>query len=151
MKLSHTDDRGRARMVDIGEKPVSRRRAVASGRIGLQPETIELIRQNAIQKGDVLAVARVAGIGGGKRAAELIPLCHNIPIDSIAVDFRFEPAGIRIEATAAAAARTGAEMEALTAVALAALAIYDMCKAVDKKMVIGEIRLEEKTKHALPG
>jgi cyclic pyranopterin phosphate synthase len=136
-------------MVDIGSKPVSRRTARAAGRIRLRPETVALIKDNQIRKGDVLAAARIAAISGAKRTSELIPLCHNIPIDVVDVRFEIKADGIVIEARAACEARTGIEMEALTAVAVAALTIYDMCKAVDKTMVIEDIRLLEKTKDAI--
>jgi cyclic pyranopterin phosphate synthase len=150
MELTHTGPDGEAKMVNVGGKPMSLRTARAAGRIRLQPETLALIRANQIQKGDVLAAARIAGIAGAKRTSDLIPLCHNIPIDVVDVRFDFEPDGIAIEARAACEARTGIEMEALTAVAVAALTIYDMCKAVDKTMVIEGIRLVEKTKDAIP-
>ena len=146
MALTHVGPAGEAKMVDIGRKPVSRRTARAAGRIKLRPETVALIKDNQIKKGDVLAAARIAAIGGAKRTAELIPLCHNIPIDVVEVAVTLEPDGVAIEARAACEARTGIEMEALTAVAVAALTIYDMCKAVDKAMVIEDIRLLEKTK-----
>jgi cyclic pyranopterin phosphate synthase len=150
MALTHVGPAGEAKMVDIGSKPVSRRTARAAGRIRLRPETLALIRANQIQKGDVLAAARIAAIAGAKRTADLIPLCHNIPIDVVEVSFAFEPDGVAIEARAACEARTGIEMEALTAVAVAALTIYDMCKAADKTMVIEAIRLLEKTKNDIP-
>jgi cyclic pyranopterin phosphate synthase len=150
MELTHTGPDGKAKMVDVGGKPVSRRTARAAGRIRLRPETLALIKANQMQKGDVLAAARIAGIAGAKRTSDLIPLCHNIPIDVVDVRFDMEADGIAIEARAACEARTGIEMEALTAVAVAALTIYDMCKAVDKAMVIEGIRLVEKTKDAIP-
>lgn len=146
MKLSHVTDSGEARMVDISKKPVVYREAVASGKIFLQPETIEQIKKNQIQKGDVLSVARIAGIQGGKKTSELIPLCHNIPINKIEVDFSIHEDGIKIEATAVCDGKTGIEMEALVAVAVAALSIFDMCKAVDKKMKISELVLTKKSK-----
>lgn len=149
MVLSHVDENGNARMVDVGAKPMSRRVAVASGWIQLKAATIELIRRNKIKKGDVLAVARVAGIQGGKRTAELIPLCHNVFLHRIDVDFEIRPDRIVITGRADCEAQTGVEMEALTAVSVAALSIYDMCKAVDRDMVIGDIHLVEKTKHEL--
>ncbi len=150
MELTHTGPDGEAKMVDVGGKPISRRTARAAGRIRLRPETLALIKANRMKKGDVLAAARIAGIAAAKRTADLIPLCHNIPIDVVDVRFDVEPDGIAIEARAACEARTGIEMEALTAVAVAALTIYDMCKAVDKAMVIEGIRLVEKTKDAVP-
>jgi cyclic pyranopterin phosphate synthase len=150
MELSHVNAAGEARMVDVSDKPVSRRTARAGGRVLLRPETLELVRKNQMAKGDVLAAARIAAIAGAKRTSEIVPLCHNIPLDVVEVGFVFEADAIAITARARAEARTGVEMEALTAVAVAALTIYDMCKAVDKAMVIGDIRLLEKTKHALP-
>jgi len=150
MALTHVGPAGEAKMVDVGSKPVSRRTARAAGRIRLRPETVELIRANQVRKGDVLATARIAAIAGAKRTADLIPLCHNIPIDVVEVSFTLEPDAVAIEARAACEARTGIEMEALTAVAVAALTIYDMCKAADKTMVIETIRLLEKTKHDIP-
>lgn len=149
MALTHVGPAGEAKMVDVGGKPISRRTARAAGRIRLAPETVALIRDNQIKKGDVLAAARIAAIAGAKRTADLIPLCHNIPIDVVEVSFALEPDGVAIEARAACAARTGIEMEALTAVAVAALTIYDMCKAADKTMIIENIRLLEKTKNAV--
>lgn len=148
-RLSHVDESGRARMVDVSGKPRSRRRARAAGRIDLAPATVELVRTNTIAKGDVLAVARIAGIMAAKRASDLIPLCHNIEIEQVGVDLRLVADGVEIEATALCSDKTGIEMEALTAVSVAALTIYDMCKAVDKNMRIGDIRLVEKTKEEL--
>ena len=144
--FSHLDDSGKARMVDVSAKPRVRRTARAQGRISLSPETIGRIRKNLIEKGDVLAAAKLAGISAAKSTAQLIPLCHNIAIDWVDVQFELERDSIRITATAVCTDRTGIEMEALTAVALAALTIYDMCKAVDGNMSIGEIRLLEKVK-----
>jgi cyclic pyranopterin phosphate synthase len=149
MELTHIGPAGEARMVDIGAKPVSRRTALASGRIRLRPSTLDLIRTNQIQKGDVLAAARLAGIMAGKKTAELIPLCHAIPIERIDVRFTLQADGVFIEAEAACEAKTGIEMEALTAVAVAALTIYDMCKAVDRTMTIEDIKLREKRKDAV--
>jgi len=148
--FSHLDDTGRARMVDVGAKPLQQRRAVAEGWLHCAPETIEKLRARALPKGDVLAVAQIAGIQAAKRTAELIPLCHPLALDVVEVTFALEPERIRIRALAAITARTGVEMEALTAVSVAALTLYDMCKAVDKGMVIEGIRLVEKTKGALP-
>jgi cyclic pyranopterin phosphate synthase len=144
--LSHVDAAGAARMVDVSEKPRVRRTATAAGRVDLAPATVALVRRNALQKGDVLAAARIAGIMGAKRASELVPLCHNIEIEHVSVDLRVDDAGIGIEATARCTDKTGIEMEALTAVAVAALTVYDMCKAVDPGMVLRDIRLVEKTK-----
>jgi len=146
MSLTHTDDQGRASMVDVSEKPALTRVAVAEGFIQLQKSTLDLIHQNGLKKGDVLAVARVAGIQAAKQTQMLIPLCHQIPLSKVAVDFQMQALGIHITVTTKTVAATGVEMEALTAVSLAALTIYDMCKAVDKTMVISDIRLISKTK-----
>ncbi len=147
MEFSHVNEKGQARMVNISGKDVMRRQAVAVGSVLMQEETIAKIRNNLLKKGDVLAVARIAAVSGAKKTWDLIPLCHNIPINSIEVDFEIEPGRIAIRGTAVCEAKTGIEMEALTAVAIAALTIYDMCKAVDKKMVVSDIRLEKKSKH----
>jgi cyclic pyranopterin phosphate synthase len=144
--FSHLDDEGRARMVDVGAKPLQQRRAVAEGWLRCAPDTIEKLRARALPKGDVLAVAQIAGIQAAKRTAELIPLCHPLALDVVEVAFALEPDRIHIRAVAAITARTGIEMEALTAVSVASLTLYDMCKAVDKAMVIEGIRLVEKTK-----
>lgn len=133
-------------MVDVGSKPVSRRTAVAEGKILLKTETLELIRHNQIRKGDVLSVARIAAIQAAKKTQDLIPLCHQIPLSGVEVDFVLDEEGISITAKAKTVAQTGVEMEALTAVAVAGLTIYDMCKAVDKSMVIEGVRLVSKTK-----
>ena len=146
MNLTHTDDQGRASMVDVSGKPALTREAIAEGFIQLQRSTLDLIRQNGLKKGDVLAVARIAGIQAAKQTQLLIPLCHQIPLSKVAVDFEQQEAGIRITAVTKTVAQTGVEMEALTAVSLAALTIYDMCKAVDKTMTISEVRLVSKTK-----
>lgn len=135
-------------MVNVGEKAVVRRTATAGGRIALAPETVELLRQRALPKGDALNTARIAGVMAAKRTPDLIPLCHGISLTSVDVDFEVEDDGIAITATSRASDRTGVEMEALTAVNVAALTIYDMCKAVDKEMEIGGIRLIEKTKES---
>ncbi len=148
-KLSHVDNQGKACMVDVSEKPKVRRTAIARGRIQCNPETITIIQENSMAKGDVLAVARVAAITGGKMTSQLIPLCHNIAIDGIHVEFTVLTDAIHIKATAKCTDKTGIEMEALTAVSIAALTIYDMCKAVDKSMRIGDIYLVEKTKENL--
>lgn len=145
-RLTHVDEAGAAAMVDVSGKMPIRRSARAAGRIELAPETLELIRKNLIGKGDVLSVARVAGIIGAKRASDMIPLCHNIEIEHVSVDLALDDAGVRIEASATCTGKTGIEMEALTAVSIAALTIWDMCKAVDKTMRIENIRLMEKTK-----
>ena len=133
-------------MVDVSAKPVSRRTAVATGHIKLQPATLALIRENGIQKGDVLAVARVAGIQAAKQTAQLIPLCHQLPLSKVGVDFLLTTDGITATATTRCTAQTGVEMEALTAVTIALLTIYDMCKAVDKAMRLDGVHLVSKTK-----
>ncbi len=146
MKLTHVSLASEAKMVDISQKSVLHREALASGRISMKDETISLIKKHQIQKGEVLAVARLAAINGAKKTSELIPLCHNILIDHIEVDFTLHKDSIGIMARAVCDGKTGIEMEALTAVSVAALTIYDMCKAVDKDMKIGEIKLKRKTK-----
>ena len=145
-ELSHVDARGQARMVDVGDKPDTVREARARGAVVMQPTTLELIRQNAVQKGDVLAVAKIAGIMAAKRTSELIPLCHPLPLATVDLTFQFiaQEARIDIESKARVTGKTGVEMEALTAVAAAALTVYDMCKAVDRDMRITDIRLIEK-------
>lgn len=143
-RLTHVDEAGKARMVDVSAKPRVRRRAVARGRIRLAPATIALVRENGLAKGDVLAVARIAGIMAAKKTSDLIPLCHNVEIEQVDVALAVEDDGIAIEATSLCTDKTGIEMEALTAVSVAALTIYDMCKAIDKRMEIGGIRLLEK-------
>jgi cyclic pyranopterin monophosphate synthase len=147
--FSHLDDEGSARMVDVGEKNVIRRTAKASGRISMSPETVRLLRDRALPKGDALNTARIAGVMAAKKTPDLIPLCHGINMTSVDVDFEVGEDGISIVAVSRASDRTGVEMEALTAVSVAALTVYDMCKAVDKGMEIGEIRLVEKTKEGL--
>lgn len=133
-------------MVDVGDKEVTVRRARASGRVRMQAETLRMVVERRASKGDVFEVARLAGIMAAKRTAELIPLCHSLPLDSVSVSFQQEgPDAMKIEAEARATARTGVEMEALVAVATAALTVYDMCKAVDRGIVIEDIRLEEKS------
>ena len=146
MGLSHLDEQGKAVMVDVSSKPRVRRTARAAGKILMAAETLELVRANTLKKGDALAVARVAGIAAAKRTAELIPLCHNIRVDQVSVDFALGADGIDIEARAVCTESTGIEMEALSAVAVAALTLYDMCKAADKGMRITDIRLVSKTK-----
>jgi cyclic pyranopterin phosphate synthase len=145
-RLSHIDREGRARMVDVSRKARVRRTARAAGRVDLAPATVELIRARGVEKGDVLAAARIAGVMAAKRTSDLIPLCHNIEIENVAVDLRVDDQGVAIEATAVCTDKTGIEMEALVAVSVAALTIYDMCKAVDRGIVIRDIRLLEKTK-----
>jgi len=142
--LSHVDSRGRVRMVDVGEKPVTRREAVARGTITIAPAALRLIRAGKIAKGDPLQAARLAGIMAAKRTADLIPLCHPLPVSHVAVELHPRRTGYEIEARVQTAAQTGVEMEALTAVAVAALTVYDMVKAADRSMVIGEIRLVKK-------
>ncbi len=146
-KLSHTDAQGRARMVDVGDKAVTAREALASGTVHMRPETLRLITTGQLPKGDVLAVARVAGIMAAKKTAELIPLCHPLPLTSITVEFTPQPQTGRLDITARVAVqgKTGVEMEALTAVSVAALTVYDMCKAVEKDMRISDLYLQRKT------
>jgi cyclic pyranopterin monophosphate synthase len=145
-ELTHFDEHGASRMVDTSAKPPTDRLARASGRIRMAAATLRLIRSRALAKGDVLEVARLAGIMAAKRTGELIPLCHPLPIDAAQVDFAFEGDDVLcVEATVKIFARTGVEMEALTAVSVAALTVYDMCKAVDRGMTIERIRLEAKT------
>jgi cyclic pyranopterin phosphate synthase len=144
--LTHFDDQGASRMVDVGDKPVTRRMAKASARVLMAAETQKLIRDRKAAKGDVLEVARLAGIMAAKQTGNLIPLCHPLPLDSVTVDFTFpDDRTIAIETTVHCTARTGVEMEALLACSIAALTIYDMCKAVDRTMTIVDLRLEEKS------
>lgn len=145
-KLSHTDDRGKAKMVDVGNKKIQRRTAVATGTIFLSENSLNLIRDNRIKKGDVLTVAQIAGIQAAKRTSSLIPLCHPLTIDKIDVKMDIAPESVTARSEVICIGRTGVEMEALTAVSVAMLTVYDMCKAVDKNMKIGEIRLLEKEK-----
>ena len=145
-RFSHLDESGSARMVDVGHKPEQRRVARAAGVVRCARETIDALRAQALPKGDVLTVAKIAAIQAAKRTAELIPLCHSLPLSAVEVRFAVEPDSVCIEAEASTTAKTGVEMEALTAVTVAALTIYDMCKAVDKAMVIGDIRLTGKLK-----
>ena len=146
-RLTHLDEQGRARMVEVGAKPETAREAVARGSIVMQPETLALIRRGGVEKGDVLATARLAGVMGAKQTPQLVPLCHPIPLTHVDVEFAFDESrnAIDIAATARAVARTGVEMEALTAVAVAALTIYDMAKAVDRAMRIEGVRLVRKS------
>ena len=143
--LTHLDATGAARMVDVGGKPVTQRRAVAAGRITMSPEALAAIRAGSVAKGDVLAVARIAGIMAAKRTADLIPLCHPLPLTSVTIDLVIEHGGLSVIATAATDAKTGVEMEALTAATVALLTVYDMAKAIDKAMIIEHVRLVEKT------
>jgi cyclic pyranopterin phosphate synthase len=148
-ELSHVAEDGTVRMVDISGKPVSRRVALAEGKIALQPETISRIETNRIAKGHVLATARIAAIQAVKRTDELIPLCHALPVHHVEIDFETDDDGILIRCRVATSAQTGVEMEALIGVSIGALTIYDMCKAIDKSMVISGLRLMSKTKEAL--
>lgn len=145
MTLTHADEEGRARMVDVSDKPVTTRKAVASGFVRMAAATVEAIREHRTPKGDPLEVARLAGIMAAKRTAELIPLCHSLPLNHADVQLELRVDGITIVATASTDSKTGVEMEALTAASVAALTIYDMCKAIDKAMVITDIRLESKS------
>ncbi|MFP5263005.1 MAG: cyclic pyranopterin monophosphate synthase MoaC [Blastocatellia bacterium] len=145
MELTHADEEGRARMVDVGDKPVTARTAVASGLVRVARATIEAIRKHQTPKGDPLEVARIAGIMAAKRTSELIPLCHPLPMNHADVQVEVTDEGLAITATARTDGKTGVEMEALTAVSVAALTLYDMCKAIDKDMTITDIRLESKT------
>jgi len=149
MKLTHIDLQGNARMVDVSGKERVRRTAIATGTIRMRPATLRLLRKGALKKGDALACARIAGIMAAKKTPELIPLCHGLSLDQVTVDFIVKKDRINIRAVAICVERTGVEMEALTAVSIAALTLYDMCKAVDKNMCIGEIRLKEKRKERL--
>jgi cyclic pyranopterin phosphate synthase len=142
---THLDESGAAHMVDVGAKAATGRRAVASGRIAMAPEALAAIRAGNAPKGDVLSTARIAGIMAAKRTAELIPLCHPLALTSVAVEFDWEADGISVRATAATTGPTGVEMEALTAASVALLTLYDMAKALDRAMVIGDIRLLEKS------
>jgi cyclic pyranopterin phosphate synthase len=147
--FSHIDGEGRVRMVDVSGKPVSRRTAVARGSISMSPDTVVKLREGAMKKGDALATAKIAGITAAKRTSDLIPLCHPLPIDDISVDLELLEDRVGIEASVTCTARTGIEMEALTAVSVAALTLYDMCKAADSEMSIGEIRLVSKKKEEI--
>lgn len=145
-KLSHVDDKGRANMVDVSNKPVRKRRAVAKGTISISKSAMDLIRENQIKKGDVLTVAQIAGISAAKRTSGLIPLCHPLGLDKIDVKLDLTNTGIQAQSQVTCLGRTGVEMEALTAVSVALLTVYDMCKAVDKQMKITDITLVEKVK-----
>ena len=145
-EFSHLDREGAARMVDVGEKEVIRRTATAAGRVKMSAGTVELLREKALPKGDALNTARIAGVMAAKRTPDLIPLCHGLNLTSIDLEFTVRDEEVEILAVARASDRTGVEMEALTAVSLAALTLYDMCKAMDKEMVIGDVKLLEKTK-----
>ena len=144
--LTHLDEQGRAKMVDVGWKPVTDREAVARGSVQMQPDTLRLIVEGLVKKGDVFTIAQLAGIMGAKRTAELIPLCHPLPLNKVDVELEPDEAHSRVNitATASTSGKTGVEMEALTAVSVAALTVYDMCKAVDRGMQIGSVRLVRK-------
>jgi cyclic pyranopterin phosphate synthase len=144
-KLSHIDENGKAQMVDVGNKEDTKRSATASGKVFMSVETIEALKKQELQKGDVLGVARVAGIQAAKKTSDLIPLCHPLAVNFASVDFRIKESHVEIEATVKTSGKTGVEMEALTACSVTALTIYDMCKALDKSVTIEEIKLLEKT------
>lgn len=144
MKLTHFNEEGRAHMVEVGEKKATKRSAIARGRINMKKATISMLEEGLIEKGDVLSVAQIAGIMGSKRTSELIPMCHNISLTGSDIRFNILEEAIQIESEVKTTGKTGVEMEALIAVSMAALTIYDMCKAVDKDMVIGEIKLIQK-------
>ena len=144
-KLSHIDENGKAQMVDVGNKEDTKRSATASGKVFMSVETIEALKKQELQKGDVLGVARVAGIQAAKKTSDLIPLCHPLAVNFASVDFRIQESHVEIEATVKTSGKTGVEMEALTACSVTALTIYDMCKAMDKSITIDEIKLLEKT------
>ena len=145
-RLTHLDESGQASMVDVGDKPVTQREAVARGFVSMKPETLRLIKEGLVKKGDALNTARLAGIMGAKQTANLIPLCHPLPLDQVSVDFELDEdrCGIHITASARTSAKTGVEMEALTAVSVAALTLYDMCKSADRGMRIQDVRLVRK-------
>lgn len=145
-KFTHSDEKGRANMVDVGEKPICLRKAVARGRILLSPQTIVLIRENGLKKGDLLSVAQIAGIMAAKKTWELIPLCHQLNLNKADVAITIQDDGVTAEGFATCKGNTGVEMEALTAVSISLLTVYDMCKAVDKNMVITDIQLISKIK-----
>ena len=148
-KFSHIDEHGKANMVDVGNKPVQKRSAVAKGSIRLSTDTVQLIRENGMKKGDVLTVAEIAGIQAAKETSRLIPLCHPLQLTKVEVKAQLTDRGVDVTATAQCNGQTGVEMEALTGLSVALLTIYDMCKAVDKEMVINDIRLVEKQKSNL--
>ncbi len=139
--LTHLDEQGNARMVDVGAKPATARIAIATGRIRMSPQALAAIRSGDVPKGDVIAAARIAGIMAAKKTADLIPLCHPLGLDAVTLDFTFEDDSVRATATASLSGKTGVEMEALTATSIALLTIYDMAKAIDKGMVIEDVRL----------
>ena len=143
-RLTHLDDQGNARMGDVGGKAATARVAIASGRIAMSAEALGAIRDGDVPKGDVLAAARIAGIMAAKKTGDLIPLCHPLALDAVTIDFAFDESGVRVTATASLTAKTGVEMEAMTATSIALLTIYDMAKAIDKGIVIEDVRLIEK-------
>jgi cyclic pyranopterin monophosphate synthase len=145
-KLTHTDNKGKAVMIDVGDKANQVRIAKASGHISLAPETIILIKDNLLKKGDVLTVSQLAGISAAKKTSDLIPLCHNIVLDNVKIDTVVDKTGVKVASEVRCSGKTGVEMEALTAVSVALLTVYDMCKAVDKNMIIDNISLTEKIK-----
>ena len=144
-ELSHVDENGKAQMVDVGNKDDTKRSATASGKVFMSTETIEALERQELKKGDVLGVARIAGIQAAKKTSELIPLCHPLAINFASVDFRIRESCVEIQATVKTSGKTGVEMEALTACSVAALTVYDMCKSVDKSITIEEVKLLEKT------
>ena len=148
-RLTHVSSDGKAQMVDVSAKPMSKRRAVAAGKIRLRRETLHLIKNDRIAKGNVFATARIAGIQAAKQTAVLIPLCHTLPLSEVKIDLVMSQEGAEATCTARTVAQTGVEMEALTGVTVALLAVYDMCKAVDKRMQISDVRLVQKSKHEL--
>ena len=150
-RLTHIGSDGRAQMVDVSAKPLSRRKAVARGKIRLRKDTLDLIARDQIAKGNVFATARIAGIQAAKQTAQLIPLCHTLPLSEVNIDIAPSTDSVEVNCTAQTIAQTGVEMEALVGVAVALLTIYDMCKAVDKEMTITEVRLVEKTKQPVRG
>lgn len=145
MTLTHVDSEGRSRMVDVSGKPITRRTAVASGLVRMSPATVQAIKDHRTPKGDPLEISRIAGVMGAKRTSDLIPLCHPLPLNQANVELEILSDGVLITATATTEGKTGVEMEALTAVSISALTLYDMCKAIDKSMVISDIKLESKT------
>ena len=150
VEFSHLDKEGAARMVDVGEKDVIRRTATAAGHVEMSRQTVDLLREKALSKGDALNTARIAGVMAAKRTPDLIPLCHGLNLTAVDLELTVKDRMVEIQATARASDRTGVEMEALTAVSVAALTLYDMCKAVDKGMVIGGVKLLRKTKEEIP-
>jgi cyclic pyranopterin phosphate synthase len=150
-QFSHVDNHGNARMVDVAGKKIQKRTAEASGLIQMEATTIQSIREDQVKKGNVLAVARIAGIQAAKATPSLIPLCHQLPLDSVGIDFEYQNEGIRVTCRVTCQAKTGVEMEALTGTTVALLTIYDMCKAIDKGMRLEQIRLDQKQKEDLAG